>query len=216
MEQLPKIVVFSEKIYRKLLRLYPRSHRRDYAEPMAQLFRDQCRDAWRGRRFIGVAKLWLRVLPDLGKTSVKEQIAAIERSQIMKYINAKSAPTILTAAGLALAFVSFIFSTSSDAWTISIVAAFVAILAKALVELFRPGNEYGRIFLRTFLIMFCFAIFMPAWAKATTGFVVVAGFNPHLNNPLDRFGCLMMISLLANPVVATIKFLQFLIQRRKS
>jgi hypothetical protein len=35
----------SEKIYRRLLRAYPKAHRAEYGPAMAQLFRDQCRDA---------------------------------------------------------------------------------------------------------------------------------------------------------------------------
>src|SRR5262245_52080469 len=105
MKSSPKIISVSEKIYRQLLRLYPQAHRHDYAEQMAQLFRDQCRDAWHARRSAGIFKLWLRVLPDIAKTSVVEQIN--ERNQIMKYFNAKSAPTILLIVGLALGFFSF-------------------------------------------------------------------------------------------------------------
>jgi len=63
----PKIIEISEKIYRKLLRLYPPAHRREYEELMAQLFRDQCRDAYREQRFIGMIRLWRRALPDFGK-----------------------------------------------------------------------------------------------------------------------------------------------------
>ncbi len=201
------MISVSEKIYRQLLRLYPQAHRRDYAEQMTQLFRDQCRDAWRAKRSAGIFKLWLRVLPDVAKTSFIEQIT--ERNQIMKYLNAKNAPTILMAVGLALGFLSFNFLNTPNIWTPMATVAFAVILAKAIVELFRPSNEYGRILLRTLLVMFCFAIFMPAWAKAKMGFSNVPA-------PMDGFGYLMIICLMANPVVAVLKLLQFLIQRRKN
>src|SRR5215469_17792849 len=94
----PKIIAISEKIYGALLHLYPREHRRDYGEAMAQLFQDQCEDAWQAGRSAAVMKLWLRMLPDIGKTSISEQIAAIERNSHMKYLNAKHAPTLLTVA----------------------------------------------------------------------------------------------------------------------
>jgi hypothetical protein len=209
MEPLPKTISVSEKIYRKLLRLYPQAHRRDYAEQMAQLFRDQCRDAWRAKRSAGIFKLWLRVLPDVGKTSVMEQIAAIERNQSMKYLNAKNAPTILMTVGLALGFLSFNYLTSTSVWTMLATAAFVAVFAKALIELFRPSNEYGRILLRTLLVMFCFAIFMPAWANAKVGF-------SNIPAPMDGFGYSMIICLMANPAVAVLKLFQYFIQRRKN
>jgi hypothetical protein len=48
------------RLYRALLMLYPRSFRRDYREPMLQLFGDCVRE--RG------AKIWLRTIPDLIRT----------------------------------------------------------------------------------------------------------------------------------------------------
>jgi uncharacterized protein involved in exopolysaccharide biosynthesis len=50
---------------------------------MAQLFRDQCRDAWRESRSWGLVTLWLRVLPDLVKTSVLEHLAAMKGRKSM-------------------------------------------------------------------------------------------------------------------------------------
>jgi len=212
MEPLPKLVRVSEKIYRRLLCLYPAPHRRDYAEQMAQLFRDQCRDAWRTGHAAGLVKFWLRVLPDLGKTSAIERIAAIERNQLMKYINAKSSPTVLLVVGLGFGFLSFSpFIMSHDLFLPVMIVTALSILSKALVELFRPGNEWLKIALRTLVLMFVFAIFMPAWAKLKmTGAVSGSGMPP------DPFGVFLVISLMINPAVAAIKFVQFLIQRRKS
>src|SRR4051812_48637280 len=102
----PKIIAISETVYRKLLRLYPAAHRRDYAEPMTQLFRDQCRDAWRAGQASGVIKFWLQVLLDLGKTSAIERVAAIERKSFMKHH--KYLPTFLTVLGLGLGLFSFL------------------------------------------------------------------------------------------------------------
>ena len=55
----------SEQIYRFLLKAYPRHYRRNYAEPMAQLFADQL------QREIGAGALlrhWVRTLADLSHT----------------------------------------------------------------------------------------------------------------------------------------------------
>ena len=127
----------------------------------------------------------------------------------MKYINAKNSPTILTVIGLALGFLSFNFLGSSGTWCRLATASFIVIFAKALVEMFRPGSEYGRILLRTLLVMFCFALFMPAWAKARAGLSGIPA-------PPDGFGYVMVICLMANPLVAVLKLLQHFIQRRKS
>ncbi|HTS60484.1 MAG TPA: Clp protease N-terminal domain-containing protein [Candidatus Acidoferrales bacterium] len=52
----------SERIYRFLLRAYPRRYREQFAEPMARCFRDQLRAA---SGPAAAAGLWLRTLADL-------------------------------------------------------------------------------------------------------------------------------------------------------
>ena len=207
------MISVSGKIYRQLLRLYPQAHRRDYAEQMAQLFRDQCRDAWRAKRSTGIVKLWLRVLPDVAKTSVMEQIAAIERNQIMKFINSKNAPTILLIVGLVLAASSFsqLIMPVHGLFVLVIMAASLAIFAKAIIELLQPSSEWWKTAIRTFVLMFIYAIFMPAWAK-----LKITGAIPNIPFSEDPEGIAIVVSLFANPIVAAIKLLQFLIQRRKN
>ena len=73
----------SQKIYAALLRAYPRQHRAEYGVAMAQLFRDQCRDAWAEAGGWGMTKLWLRVLPDLVNTSITERLAAMKERKTM-------------------------------------------------------------------------------------------------------------------------------------
>jgi hypothetical protein len=59
-------------LYRSLLWLYPRSFRRDFAEPMSQLFADRLHD--RGRR------VWLEAAPDLVRTfPIQRMEAAMAR-----------------------------------------------------------------------------------------------------------------------------------------
>ena len=55
----------SQRIYRILLKAYPRRYRERYEEPMAQLFADQLRDAKTLARFV---RLWLRTAVDLVRT----------------------------------------------------------------------------------------------------------------------------------------------------
>ncbi len=82
----------SQRIYRILLRAYPRAHRREYGGAMAQLFRDQCHDAWNAAGYWGLSKLWLRVVPDWAITSVWEQFAAFNprKNMIEKLANLPS------------------------------------------------------------------------------------------------------------------------------
>jgi capsular polysaccharide biosynthesis protein len=73
----------SQKVYSLLLRAYPPAHRAEYGAAMAQLFRDQCRDAWREAGGWGLTKLWCRVLPDWASTSISERIAALNERKTM-------------------------------------------------------------------------------------------------------------------------------------
>jgi capsular polysaccharide biosynthesis protein len=78
-----KAVIFSERVFKRLLTAYPRRHRREYGPAMAQLFRDQCREAWQKTRWLGLASLWVRVLPDLVKTSVSEHLSNLNERKTM-------------------------------------------------------------------------------------------------------------------------------------
>jgi capsular polysaccharide biosynthesis protein len=83
-----KAVAFSGRLFQRLLAAYPKEHRREYGPAMAQLFRDQCRDAWGDSRGWGLTGLWLRVLPDLVKTSVLEHISSLkERKTILERLS---------------------------------------------------------------------------------------------------------------------------------
>ena len=79
----PSAVARSRRLFERLLVVYPEAHRNAYGPAMAQLFRDQCRDAWRARRGWGLAALWLRVVPDLVKSSVGEHLANLKEAKSM-------------------------------------------------------------------------------------------------------------------------------------
>lgn len=85
--------------YRRLLVLYPPSFRREYGEPMAQLFGDRVRDH-------GRARAWAGVLPDLIRTIPKERIEAAmthlstsARIMIVTLLFAASAVTLVVFGG---------------------------------------------------------------------------------------------------------------------
>jgi uncharacterized protein involved in exopolysaccharide biosynthesis len=79
----PKPVALSRKIYERLLALYPMEHRREYGPPMAQLFRDQCRDAWTEARGWALTLLWLHTSIDLVKTSTLEHLRDLKQRKSM-------------------------------------------------------------------------------------------------------------------------------------
>jgi uncharacterized protein involved in exopolysaccharide biosynthesis len=78
-----QILAISQTIFKCLLFAYPKAHRDAYGADMAQLFRDQSRDAWQESRHWGLAKLWLHVLPDLARTSLLEQLSNLNPRKTM-------------------------------------------------------------------------------------------------------------------------------------
>jgi hypothetical protein len=69
----------AERVYRALLRLYPEDYRREYAAPMAQLFRDLYRDAYHQHSCARLVRLWQRVLADTVVTAAIEHILTLEK-----------------------------------------------------------------------------------------------------------------------------------------
>lgn len=87
-----------ERIYRRLLRVYPSEFRRDYAEPMAQLFADQLRDTRVAHGPAGTLRLWVRTLLDTFTSAVLQHL---ERDRTVAH-SAAPTPTI-SSRGLGIA-----------------------------------------------------------------------------------------------------------------
>ena len=59
-----------EKVYRSLLVMYPKGHRREYGEPMVQLVRDRFRDEGGGGHTVA---LWFEIAGDLARSALSER-----------------------------------------------------------------------------------------------------------------------------------------------
>ena len=64
----------SLRLYTLLLLIYPGSFRREYGELMIQLFRDLMRDRIRQRGYLGVIKVWWRVVAELPATAWQQHL----------------------------------------------------------------------------------------------------------------------------------------------
>ncbi|HEY0760569.1 MAG TPA: hypothetical protein VGD59_15065 [Acidisarcina sp.] len=66
----------SERLYRALLAIYPRSFLRHYRQPMEQAFRDQLRQAngARGHASQGLVRLWLHTMYDVCRSALTEHL----------------------------------------------------------------------------------------------------------------------------------------------
>lgn len=78
-----------ERIYRRLLSLYPAAFRARYAEPMAQLFADQLRDAREAGSPAGSLRLWASTVGDLCTSALSEHL---ERDRTVAH-SAATAPS---------------------------------------------------------------------------------------------------------------------------
>lgn len=66
---------FSIQFYRWLVRLYPVKFRQTYGQDMIYVFHDLCSQAVEQRGQLGLFFLWLRTLPDLLRSVLKEHIS---------------------------------------------------------------------------------------------------------------------------------------------
>lgn len=69
----------SERVYRVLLIVYPREFRREYGAQMRQVFGDLCREEMRRKQKIGLVRLWIRTVLDLGKSAFAQRMGDLDR-----------------------------------------------------------------------------------------------------------------------------------------
>ncbi len=190
------------KLYHYLLWAYPRIHRDAYGSLMTQLFRDQCRDAFREERSVGLAKLWLRLLPDLVKTSLIEHVVEIKRKDMK--IKPGSAAFLIT--GIVAGIISLSLSSVSAVCFAFMALSALAILGRALAEVFRPSNQWAKSLLGAVIVLVVFGFFIPAWAHIQPVKGPLAMAIPPLVGGI----------VFLNPIVAVLKGVQFLVEKPKA
>jgi hypothetical protein len=127
----------SVHIYRTLLRAYPSGLREAYGGEMTRLFRDLCREALVEGGVLGLAALWVRTLPELLYTSLKE------RSTMLNQKLYGTASGIAFAAGLILVWTSLgvgIIGRDGDPANLMYVGVLAVGFIGALVARFRPSG----------------------------------------------------------------------------
>jgi ATP-dependent Clp protease ATP-binding subunit ClpA len=75
----PRAQGLAVRLYRLLLLAYPASFRREYGEPMVQLFRDCSASAFSEAGYWGLVKVCGRTLGDLIYTALREHVARLKR-----------------------------------------------------------------------------------------------------------------------------------------
>lgn len=87
---------FGERVYRRLLRLYPREFADEYGNEMAALYRDRAREQSR-------LSLWLELLVDIARTAPREQLSMLMQDVRHAFRVFKQTPVVTGGAILTLA-----------------------------------------------------------------------------------------------------------------
>jgi hypothetical protein len=156
----------SERVYRALLRAYPRELRDGYGDEMARCFRDLCREELEDGGS-GLAALWARTLPELLYTALKERSTMLNGNAYRSVVGV----------ALATALILLIPLLAEWAWTL-----FDFVIAGALI--FGTGLTYvlvtrkaGNIAYRAAVGVALAAAFLLFWVNGAVG-VIGSEDNP--------------------------------------
>lgn len=154
-----------ERIYRRLLRLYPRDFSDDYADEMTQLYRDRVRAE-------GTIGVWVALAGDLVRTAPKEQLATLLQDVRHAWRTWRRTPVLAIAAVLTLAL-----GVGANTAVFSVVYGVVLRAlpypeADRLVEVFEDNTRLGggpffRVSLPNYL----------SWTGRAQSFEALAAFN---------------------------------------
>ncbi len=178
---------------------------------MAQLFRDQCREArcQGGRR--ALARLWLETLLDLAGSAFREHLS--EKIHRMKNIPPKTWSLILfiVSMGAAALCVKFALLHSSPAVIGGLIyLSAIALLMRAAVEWVRPANELIKSLLWGGTIAVIYGVILPMLAKLSIA--DPRGFGHGTRDPI--LGAVLMTGIALNGLVPIGKAVMLVWRRR--
>jgi hypothetical protein len=162
----------SDRVYRSLLRAYPRELRDEYGNEMVRCFRDLCREAMEDGGGLGLAALWARTLPEWLSTVLKERSTMLARNTYR--------PVVAVAlATVAILMIPFVGMRISNDWNWSL---FDFIVMGALI--FGTGLAYVLISRKGGTTAYRFAVgmalaaaFLLVWINLAVG-VIGSEDNP--------------------------------------
>ena len=154
-----------ERLYRRLLRLYPRDFSDDYADEMTRLYRDRRRDE-------GAAAVWLALAVDLARTAPREQVATLMQDVRHAWRTWRRTPVLALAAVLTMAI-----GVGANTAVFSVVHGVLLRPlpypdADRLVEVFEDNSRAGGgPFFRVSLLNYL------SWVERAQSFDALAAFN---------------------------------------
>ena len=154
----------SERVYRLLMRAYPKEFREMYGAQMEQVFLDLCREETR-RGGVGLARFWVRVGLDVVSSAIVERRRAEDKEIAVRDHKYRS----VVGVALATSFILLLPLLAAPAWTL---ADFV--FAGALI--FGTGLTYklvarkaGNIAYRAAVGVALAAAFIIVWLEGAVG-----------------------------------------------
>lgn len=138
------VLLFSERVYRNLLCLYPAGHRRQYGPQMVQLFRDMCHQTYHREQSIGLLSLWLHLLPDLAVSVGTERISDLKGNGMRRFCGqAKVDPSVTYSLLASAAIMAFgvlakplIIASGGTIWMATTALIGANLTAAAIMEIF--------------------------------------------------------------------------------
>jgi predicted permease len=152
------------RLFRSLLRLYPREFRDEYGAEMARLYRDRARDE-------GALRVWLDLLVDLARTAPREQLSLVTQDVRHAFRLLAQAPVVTATAILTLAL-----GVGGNTAVFSVVHAVILQPLPypdpdRLVELFESHRS------RNISMMRVSALNYASWAERASSFEALAAFR---------------------------------------
>jgi putative ABC transport system permease protein len=154
-----------ERLYRRLLRLYPRDFSDDYASEMTHLYRDRVRGE-------GATGVWLALVADLARTAPREQVSTLIQDVRHAWRTWRRTPVLALAAVLTLAL-----GVGANTAVFSVVHGVLLRPlpypdADRLVEVFEDNTRAGGgPFFRVSLLNYL------SWTERARSFDALAAFN---------------------------------------
>lgn len=155
----------SERVYRSLLRAYPRELRDEYGDEMARCFRDLCREELEDGGGLGLAALWAHTLPELLYTALKERSTMLARNAYRSVVGV----------ALATAFILLIPLLAAPAWSLADFVIAGALLVGTGLTYVLVARKAGNIAYRFAVGVALAAAFILDWLNLAVGVIGTSG-----------------------------------------
>ena len=155
----------SERVYRSLLRAYPRELRDEYGDEMARCFRDLCREELEDGGGLGLAALWAHTLRELLYTALKERSTMLARNAYRSVVGV----------ALATAFILLIPLLAAPAWSLADFVIAGALLVGTGLTYVLVARKAGNIAYRFAVGVALAAAFILDWLNLAVGVIGTSG-----------------------------------------